>query len=163
MEQIIYLDPTDDILSIRDRLNLAAARRVLLVLPPYSNVLRSRVDLRLVQRQAEQLQLEVALVTRDGELRREAREVGLPVFASADQGRKRKRWRRHEEDEESIWKPRRSEEAWRAAAARSGRRLPTPLAIFKHGLAWILFIGFFRLWRRGLAHCAQRPGDLVAG
>lgn len=139
MEQIIYLDPEDDIITIRDNLNLAAARRVLLVIPPYSQVLRDRVDLRLVQRQAEQLQLEVALVTGDGEIRSMAREIGLPVFGSVEQGRKRRRWR-PPPDEQEVWSPGRRDEAWQAAAARGGRPKSRAWLIFKQVVAWVLFI-----------------------
>lgn len=145
MEQIIYLDPNDDILTIRDRLNLAEAKRVLLVVPPYSDVLRSRMDLRLVQRQAQQLHIEVALVTGDGEIHREAHEIGLPVFFSAEQGRKRQRWHPHaEEDDESNWSPKRSAEAWDAAAARpNNSRVSRPVFVIKRTLVWALFIGVF--------------------
>ncbi len=143
MEQIVYLDSTDDILTIRDRLNLAQAGRVLLVIPPYSDVLRSRVDLRLVQRQAQQSRVEVALVTRDSEIRREAREIELPVFSSIEQGQTRRRWRRSEEDDET-WMPGRSDEAWRAAAARQANtRVSRPVFVMKHILAWAMFIGVF--------------------
>jgi heterodisulfide reductase subunit A len=54
LEQIIYLEPTDDIISIRDRVEMAEAKRVLLVVPPYSNVLARRVDLQVIQRSAAQ-------------------------------------------------------------------------------------------------------------
>lgn len=145
MEQIIYLDPSDDVLTVRDRLNLAEAKRVLLVIPPYSDVLRDRVALRLVQRQARQARLEVALVTRDGEIRREAREIGLPVFGSIEQGQKRPRWHRPQADEdEETWAPGRSDEAWRAAAARLGRaRVSRPMFVLRHVVAWVLFAAVF--------------------
>jgi len=82
LEQIIYLEPTDDIISIRDRVNMAEAKRVLLVVPPYSNALTRRVDLQVVQRCAAQAGIDVALVTEDGVIHSQARELGLPVFDS---------------------------------------------------------------------------------
>ena len=84
MEQIIYLEPDEDVLSIRDRIETAEAKRVLLVVPPYSDVLTRRVDLQVIQRRSAQAGIEVALVTDDGEIRSQAREVGLPVFDSID-------------------------------------------------------------------------------
>jgi hypothetical protein len=143
MEQIIYLHPDDDILSVRDQLNLVGAPRVMLVIPPYSDVLRSRVDLRLVQRQAEQLQFELALVTRDSQIAREAGELGLPVFGSVEQGRKRSRWRRPGLDDEDPWSPGRSDEAWEAANARRARPASRTGLVMRQVLAWTLFIGVF--------------------
>ena len=90
MEQIIYLEPTDDIISIRDRVDMAEAKRVLLVVPPYSNVLTRRVDLQVVQRRAAQAGIDVALVTEDGVIRSQARELGLPVFDSIAAGKRTK-------------------------------------------------------------------------
>ncbi len=142
MEQIIYLEPNDDIITVRDRLNLAEAKRVLLVIPPYAEVLRKRVDLRLVQRQAEHLQIEVALVTSDGEIHRAASEIGLSVFGSIEQGQNRRKWRKLA-DEEDAWAPGRQNEAWDAAAARSGRRASHPWLVIKNVVAWVLFVGVF--------------------
>ncbi|MBN1887943.1 MAG: hypothetical protein JW850_08120 [Thermoflexales bacterium] len=142
MEQIIYLHSEDDILSVRDQLNLVGAPRVMLVIPPYSDVLRSRVDLRLVQRQAEQLKFELALVTRDSQMVREAGEIGLPVFGSVEQGRKRSNWRRPGLDEDP-WSPGRSDEAWQAASARRTRRPSRPAQVMRQVLAWTLFVGVF--------------------
>jgi hypothetical protein len=53
MEQILELHETEDVHSIRDRLALAQAERVLLVVPPYSEVLKRRIDLQLIQRFAQ--------------------------------------------------------------------------------------------------------------
>jgi len=139
LEQIIYLEPTDDIISIRDRVEMAEAKRVLLVIPPYSNVLARRVDLQVIQRSAAQTGIDVALVTEDGVIRSQARELGLPVFDSITAGKRRKRWRAPRDDEE-LAPPRRNDEAWRAAAqrgeaqARAGRHRGVRLA-----LAWLLF------------------------
>jgi len=119
LEQIIYLDPADDILSIRDRVDMAEAKRVLLVVPPYTEVLTRRVDLQVIQRCAAQRGLEVALVTEDGGIRSQAREVGLPVFGSISAGKRRKHWRASRDDSDAEhWTPRRNDEAWTAAARR---------------------------------------------
>ena len=119
MEQIIYLDPTEDIISIRDRVEMAEAKRVLLVVPPYAEVLKRRVDLQVIQRCAAHRSIEVALVTQDGAIRSQAREVSLPVFDSISAGKQRKRWRApHDDPDAEHWSPRRNDEAWTAAARR---------------------------------------------
>jgi len=141
LEQIIYLDPTEDIISIRDRVEMAEAKRVLLVVPPYAEVLKRRVDLQVIQRCAAHRSIEVALVTEDGAIRTQAREVGLPVFGSISAGKQRKRWRApHDDPDAEHWSPRRNDEAWTAAArrgqaqARAARYRAARLI-----LAWALF------------------------
>ncbi len=151
MEQIIYLEPTDDIISIRDRVEMAEAKRVLLVVPPYSNVLARRVDLQVIQRSAAQAGIDVALVTTDGVVRSQARELGLPFFDSISAGKRRNRWRAPRDDEE-LAPPRRNDEAWRAAAqrgeaqARAGRHRGVRLA-----LAWLLFFVVLVVFALGAA------------
>src|SRR5512143_2384291 len=111
LEQIIYLEPSDDILSIRDRVDMAEAKRVLLVIPPYSDVLTRRVDLTLLQRRAALGGIDLALVTDDALIHSQAREVGLPVFPSVQAGQRKQSWRPHRDEEEPLTQ-RRSEEAW---------------------------------------------------
>ena len=89
---------------------------MLLVVPPYSDVLARRVDLQVVQRHSAQAGIQVALVTGDGTLRSQAREVGLPVFDSIESGQRARRWRRPH-DEEALER-RQRQEAWEAAAKR---------------------------------------------
>jgi hypothetical protein len=122
LEQIIYLELADDILSIRDRVDMAEAKRVLLVVPSYSDVLTHRVDLQLVQRRAALAGIELALVTDNGLVRSHAREVGLSVFDSVEAGQRRKRWRVPQDEEEPLAQ-RRSDEAWEAAAQRGPRQM----------------------------------------
>jgi hypothetical protein len=92
MQQIIYLEVDDDLPAIRDRLEWAQARRVMLVIPPQSKTLRSLVNLRVLRRYAQHLALDVALVTRDPQTRRLAKGEGFPVLGSTGRGRGR-RWR----------------------------------------------------------------------
>jgi len=92
MEQIIYLEPDDDMVTVRDRLEWAQTKRVLLVVPPQCKGLTSPLALKLLKRQAAALSLEVALVSRDHRLRELAREQGIPVFSSVRRGQRRKRW-----------------------------------------------------------------------
>ncbi len=92
MQQIIYLEVDDDLPAIRDRLEWAQARRVMLVVPPRCATFRSLVNLRVLKRYAQNLALDLALVTRDPETRRLAKAEGFPVLGSTGRGRGR-RWR----------------------------------------------------------------------
>lgn len=140
LEQIIYLEPSDDIVSIRDRVDMAEATRVLLVVPPYSDVLTRRVDLQLLQRRAGQGGIELALVTDNSFVQSQAREVGLPVFDSVEAGKRRKHWRSRRDEEEPLTQ-RRNEEAWQAAAQRGPRQVfAYRLRYVRLGLAWLIFV-----------------------
>lgn len=99
MEQIIYLDATDDLPMIRDRLEWAQARRVLLVLPKRYEPLRSPVGLRLLLRHAAATGVEIALVTRDRITIELARERGIAVFSSVERGQRARRLTQAEPDE----------------------------------------------------------------
>jgi len=108
MQQVIYLEIEDDMPAIRDLLEGAQARRVLLVVPRGSDTFYEPINLRILRRYAANLALEVALVTGDGRVRRLAGEEGVAVMSSVRRGR-RSQWR--------SGTPRRSA-AQRAAAAR---------------------------------------------
>lgn len=108
MQQVIYLEVEDDLPAIRDLLEGAQAKRVLLVVPKGSRALLEPVNLRILRRYATNLALDLGLVTRNSRVRRLAREEGIAVVASIRRGRSG-RWR--------PGLPRRSS-AERAAAAR---------------------------------------------
>ena len=114
MQQVIYLQPDDDLPAIRHLLEGAQAKRVLLVLPGGYAGLRDTLTLRLLRRKAAELAVDVALVTRDGRTREVARSEGIATVPSEAVGR----W--------DLWRsrpPGRSE-AQRAAVRRvTGLRL----------------------------------------
>ena len=91
--QVIHLEVEDDITAVRARLEKAEASRVLLVVPPRCQAFNSLLDFKLLQRYAESLALEVALVTNSSERRVLARQLGFSVFVSAGWGQKRTKWR----------------------------------------------------------------------
>ena len=93
--QVVYLDPEDDIVSIRDRLNWVREAQVALVLPPKSDILTEYLDLALLRRWADDLRLEVGLVTADDRVTGQAKALGFPVFSSvrATLGSRRGWWR----------------------------------------------------------------------
>ena len=91
--RVYYLHPGDDVLTVLDRLDWAAASRVVLALPPDTPVLADRLDLLRVQRRAAQKRVQVALVTLDADQRDLARELRIPVFPSVERAQ-RSPWRR---------------------------------------------------------------------
>ncbi len=92
--QIIQLEPYDDVVSVRDRLSFVKAERVLLVWPRLPNgsasILRRKLDLVLIQREAARRGTRLALVTTDPEIMDRAAELNISTFESvraSQQGR----------------------------------------------------------------------------
>ena len=108
MQQVIYLEVEDDMPAVRELLEGAQAKRVLLVVPKGCDTLRNTVNLRILRRYAANMGLDVGLVTSDSRTRQLAKEEGFAVLSSVGRGQRR-RWRGK--------MPRRSA-AQQAAAAR---------------------------------------------
>jgi len=124
MEQILELHEHEDIHSIRDRLEFAQSDRVLLVIPPYSDVLKRRVDLNLIQRFAFEKKIEIGLVTLDPDVRAVAAELGVPAFFTVGAGQRRQRWHKPDGDLFGPYRPPDRSEAHRAAQDRDKRVAP---------------------------------------
>lgn len=116
MQQVIYLDVGDDLSAIRHLLEGAQARRVLLVIPKGSYALRDKLNVRVLKRYADELAVDVALVSRDSRTRQVAKEEGVSVVSSVRSG-KRGRWR----SKPPRRSPAEQAAAVRVAALRSGR------------------------------------------
>lgn len=82
--QLLYLDPHDDQVSVRDKMGWIKAPRLLLVWPRRGRVLSNRLDLTLIQRQAARRGAQIGLVTFDPDVRDHAQDLGIPVFDSVD-------------------------------------------------------------------------------
>jgi hypothetical protein len=108
MQQVLYLDSEDDLPAIRELLEGAQAKRVLLVVPKESQLFHEPLSLRILGRYAHDLALDVALITRDSRTRQLAKAEGIAALKSISRGQKG-RWR--------SGSPRRSS-AKRAALAR---------------------------------------------
>jgi hypothetical protein len=124
--QIIYLDEEDDIISIRDRLEWVEHQRVILVLPGRGDLLAEHLDLALLRRQADELRLELGLVTTDGRVRGHAKALGFPVFTTiraAETGRRG--WWRGRRRYERAGKPVRLDESDRREVKRRITPRPT--------------------------------------
>ncbi len=108
MQQVIYLEVEDDMPAVRELLEGAQAKRVLLVVPKGCDTFRNTVNLRILRRYAANMGLDVGLVTGDSRTRQLAKEEGFAILSSVGRGQRR-RWRGR--------MPRRSA-AQQAAAAR---------------------------------------------
>ncbi len=80
--QIIQLEPHDDHISIRDKMNWSKTPRILLVWPRRRRVNLHALDLTLLQRHAAGLGAQLGLVTKSSRIRRTAAELGIPCFAT---------------------------------------------------------------------------------
>jgi hypothetical protein len=79
---IVYLDVDDEITSAATRIRDSPERRVALVLPYGSRVATSRINFRLLSRDAMLNEKQLAVVATDSATRALAASAGLPVFAS---------------------------------------------------------------------------------
>src|SRR5512147_1802064 len=79
---IIYLDIDDEITSAAARVRSSPARRVALVLPYGSRVATSRINFRLLSRDALINEKQLAVIAADPATRALAASAGLPVFGS---------------------------------------------------------------------------------
>lgn len=80
--QIIQLNKNDDYISVRDKMSWSQTGRILLVWPREGHVLETHLELNLVNRHANTLGAQLALVSRSSQVRFIAQEIGIPVFES---------------------------------------------------------------------------------
>jgi len=80
--EVLYLEPDDSSVAIRERLRGAESRRLVMVVPKNCPGLDSLVDLKLLGRQVVDSGKEVVLVTRDRKLKDLARGLGFRTFSS---------------------------------------------------------------------------------
>jgi hypothetical protein len=81
-EGIVYLDVDDEITSAAQRIRSAAGTRVALVVPYGSRIATSRMNFRLLSRDAVMNNRRLSIVSGDAAARSLAASAGLPVFAS---------------------------------------------------------------------------------
>jgi hypothetical protein len=89
---IIRLDAADDVASTGDKLALGQPGRIVLVWPERGKPLASRLDLALLQRRARAMGMQIALATRDREIRAQAADLGIPTFRKVAEAQSRP-WR----------------------------------------------------------------------
>ncbi len=77
-EQILALESTDDLHTVRDKIARAQAGRLVLMWNALEQPLRRRLDLVLMKRWAAMAGSELAIVSTDEDVRRLARHAGIP-------------------------------------------------------------------------------------
>jgi hypothetical protein len=82
MAGVIYLDIDDEITSAAARIRAADEARLALVLPAGSRVATSRINFRLLAREAQARNRHLSIVAPEGSARSLAASAGLPAFAS---------------------------------------------------------------------------------
>lgn len=92
MQQIVQLNPEDDLPSLRARLDAAELSHIVLAVPRGCRALQSDRDVQLLRRAAEDTGIEIGFVTRDADIRERAAKFGFPVFHSAFEAQQT-RWR----------------------------------------------------------------------
>jgi hypothetical protein len=123
--QIIYLEEDDDIASIRDRLDWVKEPIVLLILPVKGDLLTKYLDLALLQRHADALQLQAGLVTVDHRVSGQAKALGIPTFGSVrSASNSRRGWWRGRRRRETLGQPARLDEADNQEIVRRKRVKP---------------------------------------
>lgn len=118
---IVQLETHDDIISTQDKISWSKASRVLLIWPRRGRILERRVDLLLLLRHSQKIGAQLALVTRSGEVKKLAGEIGIPVFRNAEQAQ-RTAWRRPHTQRRVLILDDRARENAHALRAQSSRQ-----------------------------------------
>ena len=77
-EQVMYIDPEENITAVRERLERIEAQQVALIVPPQTH-LRGQVVWKLLYTCAKELGKEVSIVSSDPQVRAIARSVQFRV------------------------------------------------------------------------------------
>ncbi len=91
--ELLQLERNEEVASVRSRLLPMASSKLLLVWPVRGTALTRRLELVLVQREAQRLGIQLALLTQDPDVIRHARELNLSTFATVGAS-ERGRWKR---------------------------------------------------------------------
>lgn len=78
----IYLEPDEEITSVIDKLGATSGGKLAIVVPKNSTLFQSLVNLKLLAKQARELQKDVVIVTGNKVGQRLAAQVGLQAFAT---------------------------------------------------------------------------------
>lgn len=85
MDEIIYLEPDEEITSVIDKIKNSKTKSIGLVVPREATLLQSVVNLRLLSREAGFLGKDIAIVTTDRIGQNLASQVGLVVYNSIEE------------------------------------------------------------------------------
>lgn len=143
--ELLQLERNEDVASVRGRLLSLAQQRVLLVWPIRGSALTRRLDLVLVQREAQRLGVQLALLTQDPDVIRHASELNLSTFATVGAS-ERGRWKR---GRARLLLPGRSQDSVASdtsardsavARAQTARRRPAPVLRLTGAFILLLFV-----------------------
>jgi hypothetical protein len=84
VDQILHLTPDDDLASLRERLKRTLADTVIVIVPNDVSILRNAVNVKLLRRYAEQMAINIVIVTRDGPTGDLARSQSFPVYPALE-------------------------------------------------------------------------------
>jgi hypothetical protein len=82
-EQIIYLGPEEELTNVRERLENTKAGRIILIIPPQTQ-LRSHVGWRLLRSRVRELGQDVLIISSDRQIRAVAKAAGFRVADSLE-------------------------------------------------------------------------------
>jgi hypothetical protein len=91
--QIIRIETHDDIISIKDKMGWGQTPRILLVWPTKGKILNRRLDLVYLKRHSTALGAQLALVSKDSDVRYYAKKLNIPVYSNIRKAEKT-HWRR---------------------------------------------------------------------
>ena len=89
----LHLEAADTVVTVRERLSRLRGRRVLLVWYADSALLRRKLDLVLIQREAYRRAIQLALVSEDKHIIAHATDLNISCFASVEAS-ENERWKR---------------------------------------------------------------------
>jgi hypothetical protein len=104
---ILNLEPHDDLNSARDKMGWGKNSRILLVWPEKGQLLNRRLDLLLLLRHSQSLGSQLALVSRDLDVRYFAPRLGIPVYKNLNRAQNQhwrvpRRFRKGQQEESDI-------------------------------------------------------------
>jgi hypothetical protein len=91
--EYVQLDKNDDVVAVKDRLAFIRGRRVLIIWPEEGTTLTRKLDLVLIQREADRRAIQLALVTHDAQVIAHAKELNISTFETI-RSSQRGRWKR---------------------------------------------------------------------
>ncbi|MCL5410405.1 MAG: baseplate J/gp47 family protein [Patescibacteria group bacterium] len=90
MNEIIYLEPSEEITSVIDRLRAIPGSAVAFVIPRGATIAQSIVNLKLLKKSALEMEKEISLVATDRISRNLASQIGLTVYSKVSEAQKAK-------------------------------------------------------------------------
>ncbi len=130
---LIRLEPQDDYISVRDKLSWVKNGRALLIWPRRGGPVFRLLDWQMIRHTARRQGIQLAVVARQGRVKRDAARAGLPVFARLAEAQ-RAPWPRWQP---LPRRPRADLQAWRAALRAKTPPLPLPVRLALFALAWL--------------------------